>query len=176
MRSVGLTKNLSSPLGTSEEPLERKGKAMSVKPSNCQNVIRDKVVMSDILTPSGATGDQPKPLFVDPECVYDVVSVDFVVTTPYVAGQPAQVRVGIIGNPIKFVNNQSLGAAAVGAGGVVGPLPQTNTVRLEKGQALTVGHNQAAAQTGEGILVIKLRPHDQQYVGSKRPQAAQATV
>jgi hypothetical protein len=149
---------------------------MSVKPSNCQNVIRDHVARSTLITLSAATGNEPTPLFVDPDAVWEVVSVDWVVTTAYVAGQATNVNVGIIGSPNKFVNNQSLGAVAVAAGGVVGPLPQTTTKRLEKGQVLIAGHTQVAAQSGVGIIIVKLRPQDQKYLGSKRPQAAQSPV
>lgn len=149
---------------------------MGMKPSNCVNQIRDHLVLTDVIDFSAATGDSD-PLFVDPEHKWQVVSVRVLVTTAYIAAQAANVNVGILGDNVAFVNNESLGVDLIALGDLGDELAieEDNQV-LEKGEALIAGHTQNALQTGEGQLVIRLRAMDQQPYATKRPQAGQASA
>jgi len=147
---------------------------MATKPSNCVNSIRDKLVMTPIIDFSVADADPIE--FVDPDTPYELVSLEVVMTTAYIGSEEVPVNAGISGDETKLIAAASLGADAIGVGDRAGPISPDDpeVVRLEAGEALTLGHDQAGSQTGEGRIIARLRPYDVQNFSTKRPQAAQS--
>lgn len=150
-----------------------------IRPSNCVDAIRDKLVNLFVDWSAGLV-DTGKPFFVDGDDDYDVVDVKAFMSVDYIAANAVTVSVGRTAGPsgavdaVKFVNAQSLGAVLVSAGAAK-DVTQTATKKLPKGHGLTVTCAAVAGQTGEGVLQVRLRPHDRSRGSvSKRPSAAQS--
>jgi len=153
---------------------------MTVKPSNVIPVLKDKVLNTSVIDFSGATATLDLLDAIDVNNDWEVVDVTLVVTTAYIVSQAVTLDVGQSAGPggvaadvDRFVDAQSLGAAAVALGESIGPLTGTSTKILQAGHSLTVTHTQNASQTGEGYVVVRLRPKDAPRGNtSKRPGGA----
>jgi len=76
------------------------------------------------------------------------------------------------GDSDRFVDAQSLGAAVLAVGSE-SALAQTATKILQGGHWANVTHTQNASQTGQGIIVVRLRPKELARGNvSKRPGGA----
>ena len=147
-----------------------------LKPSNCQDIIRDHIVISPVLDLSAASAFVNPP-FVDTDLdhQWEVVGVGFYVTTAYIAANAAEITVGQGGTTNKFLNAATLGVGAVAVETIIDLTSQLTATRLlTPGRSLEIGHVQEAGQTGEGFVAVRLRPHDVKYGASKRPAAAQS--
>lgn len=150
---------------------------MAVKPSNVVNQLRDKVILSPVIDLSAATATLVPPLFVDPVHKWQVWMVSFLATVDYIAAQATNVNVGTFADPDAFVDDVSLGVDLISAGDLGDALAIEEDSRvLEVGEPLVVGHVQNGSQSGEGLLVIRLRAMDQQPFATKRPQDARAVA
>lgn len=143
-----------------------------IKPRNCHNAIRDKIVVLDNMDVSGASA-QTKFGFLDPNTAYQIVAAWAIPSVAYIASQATSVKLGTTADDDKFAASQSMGTAVVAVGARVALTLNTDNV-LDAGEGLTASHVQAASQTGEVKIVVQLRPFDTKNVGSKRPQAAQS--
>lgn len=146
-----------------------------VKPENALPVLKDKYVMSSVVTFANASGTL-NPFFIDWDNVWQVIDISVLVTTAYVAAQAATLSAGYVGAPTQFANAVTLGTAAVAVGGriivVQPPLSTATGVQLPKGSALIASWVQNASQTGAGIVVIRLRPRWTKYQSAKKPGGA----
>lgn len=152
---------------------------MAIKPQNTIPVLKDKVVNYH-LDLSAATSD--KPIFCDLDADYTLVNVDFVVTTTYIALAAASVSLGqaaytdaagdvVAADTTRYMNAVSLGTSQRAAGTVVSVTP--DDVDVPAGATLTLTQPAATSQTGEIIVVLKLRPKEKAHGNaSKRPGAS----
>ena len=157
-----------------------------VKGSNCVPAVKDKLVEVFWDLSSGIT-NTGKPIFVDPLDDYEVVSVDLVVSVTYVASQAVTLSAGVTAGPsnnassTKFLSSKTMGTTQVAAGVAINLLALSTTSTdnrlLPKGAGLVLTSAGNGSQTGEGVLVVRLRPLDRARGNiSKRPGAsAQAT-
>jgi len=145
---------------------------MTVKSSNMAPHVKDKIVVGDNIDFSAASAAS-KVFFVDPDTDYDVISIHVLMTVAYIGAQATTVKVGTVADDDKFAAAQSMGttAIALGAYATLTKVTETDmdTLKLAAGQPLIISHTQAASQTGEGKVVVKLRPRDKKYQSSKRP-------
>ena len=156
---------------------------MAVKPQNVVPALKDKLIELFVDWSAGLT-NTGKPFFVDPLHDYDIISVEAYHSIAYIANQAVTISVGrgvkpdgTVASATAFVNAQSLGTAAIAAG-QTSELTQQDEKILEAGVGLTVTCAAAASQTGEGVIVVRLRPKEKvNGNASKRPGAsAQAST
>jgi hypothetical protein len=144
-----------------------------IKPSNCVPQIRDKKIvkfwdLSVALAVAGGGGL----LFQDYDSDYEVVSVKFETTVTLQSGATA-LKIGTTGDDDKFVTSTDLAATAgnrvVGVEQALTLVGSAPTIKLTAGEILTAVAA-GATNTGEGLLVITLRPLDKPIGnGTKRP-------
>lgn len=152
---------------------------MAIKPQNTIPVLKDKVinVFLDL-----SSGYDVRPVFLDTENSYTVISASVVVYSLYNAANPAEISVGhsaytdrdglLQGGYVQhYVNNASLGNSELTAGTPV-DLPINNT-HLPAGASLLVEQIPVVSQVGEVMLCVKLRPVEKANGNaSKRPGAS----
>lgn len=152
---------------------------MAIKPQNTIPVLKDKIVNYHLDLSSATTA---KPVFCDLDADYELVNVDLVVTTTYIALAAASVSIGhgayvdssgatVNADNTQYVNAVSLGTSQIAAGT---PVPLTpDLTYVPAGAPLTITQPAATSQTGEVLVVLKLRPKEKAHGNaSKRPGAS----
>jgi hypothetical protein len=144
-----------------------------IKPSNCVPQIRDKkIVKWWDLSVAMAIAAGNGILFQDYDSDYEVVSVKFQTLVTLQSGATA-LKIGTTGDDDKFVLSTDLAAVAgnrvVGVQQTLTLVGSAPTLKLTAGEVLTA-IAAGATNTGEGLLVITLRPLDKSIGnGTKRP-------
>ena len=150
---------------------------MSVKPSNVDKVLREKLVTVSI-DPTAAKVAEVQS-FIDLNNAYQVTEVSFMADSAYVAAQDVPVDLGISGSTASathFWTGVGMGSDAKSAWEVVDASSSLVNAKLPAGHRLVIDQPANAGQTAtEIIMQIRLTPYDHVYGGqSKRPSQADA--